>query len=376
MLDQFKTKTCPKCDALITPQLDYCRQCNTYLHGTAFEGWIFKNLLGGYMSGAPGTALICVMILLFYALMTVLAGVDSFLGFTSFSLQQLGATHGPSILRGQYWRFMTSIFGHHDVLHLGMNIWCLVTVGPLVEKIFDRKKMLILYLVSGTLSMGASHIWYVLILSGPDTAIVSAGASGSVCGMIGAAWLGARRLGPQGKEIAGGMKRWAILMLVWGIFVPGINNAAHMGGFAVGAALAQFIPTGLTQTVGSQKIMSFSVLGLLACFGLCCGLMLENLRGYPASFEDDMESRAVFGQVYAGGVKPKFSAQAKILRECQEFLTKPSSDEAYQMCELNVRLNARMPASYGFLAHVQENRGNTQAAKTLQEIALRMAGRR
>ena len=76
-------------------------------------------------------------------------GLDSFLGFSSFSLIQLGATHGPSILRGQYWRFVTSIFGHHDLLHIALNLWCLVTVGPIVEKIFDRKKMIILYLVAG-----------------------------------------------------------------------------------------------------------------------------------------------------------------------------------------------------------------------------------
>jgi rhomboid protease GluP len=376
MLDQYEAKTCPKCEALITPQLDYCRQCQTYLHGTAIEGWIFKNLLGGYMSGSPGTAVICILILLYYVLMSVLAGLDSFLGFTSFSLTQLGATHGPSILRGQYWRFMTSIFGHHDILHLAMNLWCLVTVGPLVEKIFDRKKMLILYLVAGSLSMVTSHIWYVLILGGPNTAVVSAGASGAVCGMIGAAWFGARRLGPAGKEVAGSMKRWAILMLVWGVFVPGINNAAHLGGFAFGAALSQFIPTGLTQSVKAQKILSVNVLGLLLGFFFCCGLMLTNLQGYPASFDDDMQPRSIFGQVYSDGAKPDYSAQARILRKCQELLREPNFVEAEKVCELNARLNGNIPQSYLFLAILRESQGQTEAADHLRAITARMIGQR
>jgi len=376
MFHTFETKTCPKCDALITPQLDYCRQCGAYLHGTALEGWIFKNLLGGYMSGSPGTALLSLLIILYYVLMTMLAGLDSVLGFTSFSLQQLGATHGPSILRGQYWRFMTSTFGHHDILHLAMNLWCLVAAGPLVEKIFDRKKMLIIYLLAGTLSMVASHLWYVLILGGPNINVVSAGASGAVCGMIGAAWFGARKLGSPGKDVADSMKRWAILMLVWGFFVPGINNAAHFGGFVVGAGLAQLIPTGLTQSVSVQRLLSVFFLGILASLFICCGFMIQNLKGYPVSFNDDLNGRSIFGKVYSEGTEYDYSAQVRIWKQCQTLL-KPGSDplDAVKTCEVNVRLNSQVPPSYEFLAIAMDRVGRTDEAKQLREIGARIQGR-
>ena len=372
MAEKHETKTCPNCDALITPQLDYCRQCGTYLHGTALEGWIFQNLLGGYMSGSPGTALLCILIILYYALMTVLAGVDSFLGFTSYSLIQLGATHGPSIMQGQYWRFVTSIFGHHDLLHIALNLWCLVTVGPIVEKIFDRKKMIILYLVTGALSMVTSHVWYVIVQGGPATAVVSAGASGAVCGMIGAAWFGARRLGNEARDIADGMKRWAILMAVWGFFVPGINNAAHFGGFAFGAALAQFVPLGLAQTVQVQRALSLLTFGLVGGFFILLFPHAENLHGFPASFEDDMQPRAIFGQVYSDGAATDYSAQARYLRECQELLRADNIEKAIHTCEVNARLNHRIPQSYIFLSILVEQQGDSKKADRLKQIARRM----
>jgi membrane associated rhomboid family serine protease len=376
MFHQFETKTCPKCDALITPQLHYCRQCKAYLHGTALEGWIFKNLLGGFMSGAPGTALLCLLIVLYYALMTMLAGFDSFLGFSSFSLQQLGATHGPSILRGQYWRFVTSIFGHHDLLHLALNLWCLVTAGPLVERIFDRKKMLIIYLLAGTLSMVCSHVWYVLINGGSSIAVVSAGASGAVCGMIGAAWFGARKLGIDGKETAGAMKRWAILMLVWGLFVPGINNAAHFGGFAVGAALAQIIPIGLTQRVFTQRILSVVFLAMLTGLFACGGFMIQNLNGTPVSFSDDAHPRTIFGKVYAPGTEFDYSAQQRVWKKCQDLLNKRSDpQETLKTCDINMRLNARSPHSFEFMARAQEQVEKREEATLMRNIAQAMQDR-
>src|SRR5262249_11870265 len=133
---------CPKCGAMIVPQLVRCRQCKAYLHGTSVEGFLFEYLLPAQVQRSPGTATLCLLICLYYALMVALAGADSLFGYSGYTLIELGAVHGPSILRGQYWRFVTSIFGHHDLLHLILNLSSLVAVGDLVERIFDRKKMM------------------------------------------------------------------------------------------------------------------------------------------------------------------------------------------------------------------------------------------
>ncbi|MCK6544379.1 rhomboid family intramembrane serine protease [Myxococcota bacterium] len=367
-------KTCPSCGAMITPQLARCRHCKAYLHGTKLEGLLLEHLLPEKLQTSPATATIVFAIFLYYALMIVVTvehDPNAMLGFSSFSLQQLGATHGPSILRGQWWRFVTSIFVHHDVLHLGLNLWSLLSVGVLVEKIFDRKKMLLIYLVSGITSMIISHFWYVDVRG--DLTVVSGGASGAVCGMIGAAWFGARKLGPQGREVVDAMKRWTLLMVVWGLVLAGINNAAHLGGFVVGALLAAATPAGLTQTVAVQRVLSVLSLAGLAGVGVATALMIQNVLGFPTALVKDYQPRGILGFRYAQGYTPEHSDQQLIHQRCIEVAAKPStSDDAIARCELAVRANDATPVGYEILAGLEDQRGRTHAADVLRRLARRL----
>jgi hypothetical protein len=99
--------TCPKCGALISPNLPRCRQCGTYLHGTKLEGFIFESLLPKGLAASPGTGIIFLFVILYYLLMGVLAGPVSLIAMTPYNLDQLGSTSPPGIFLGQYWRFFT-----------------------------------------------------------------------------------------------------------------------------------------------------------------------------------------------------------------------------------------------------------------------------
>ena len=66
-------QTCPKCGALIVPQLERCRRCNAYLHGTEIEGRLIESIVPRRLAKSPGTAIIVGLILLYYVLMLVLA---------------------------------------------------------------------------------------------------------------------------------------------------------------------------------------------------------------------------------------------------------------------------------------------------------------
>jgi rhomboid protease GluP len=345
-----EARACPRCGALIVPQQERCRRCNAYLHGTWAEALIFEHLLPG--AEHRGTALLCLAIGLSYLGMAAAAGPISAIAFSGFSLEQLGATHGPSILRGEYWRFVTSIFAHHDLLHIALNLWSLLTVGPLVEQIFDRKKMMLIYLAAGVLSMVVSHVWYVY--ASGNVAYVSAGASGAVCGMIGAAWVGARRLGPEGADIALRMKRWTLYMIAWGFLAPGINNAAHAGGFVFGALFAAMTPPKITQTVAMQRVLSVALLLALGGVVASEALMLRHLRGFPAVLERDADPRFFLGQMVAEGVPGEQSDQAEIWGQCAE--ERPPR-ELLHTCELNVRVNDRQAQSYVRLASLLQQSG-------------------
>jgi membrane associated rhomboid family serine protease len=317
--------------------------------------------------------MLALMIIGYYLLMVTLTVPDapsSALGFSAFSLQQLGATHGASLLRGQAWRFVTSIFAHHDLLHIAFNLWALIAAGPLVEQIFDKKKMLLIYLVSGIASMAISHVWYTELRGVPT--YVSAGASGAVCGLIGAAWFGAQRMGPNGAEVAVGMKRWTIYMVIWGFAVPGINNAAHFGGFVVAAALARWTPLGLAQSVAANKVLSVMMLGLLGLIGTSLVMMLLHLRGYPAVLAHDAYPRGILGMRYAEGAPLEQSDQASIWSQCMDRASGPPDEAALYACELNARANDHADLSWQVLADLHRRAGHLEEAQRLSAIAGRL----
>lgn len=365
----MSVKTCPKCGALITPQLERCRQCGTYLHGTRAEGW-FLAMLPGPLRSAPGSGAIAVAIVVAYLATAVLALPSSPLGFTSYTLRHVGATHGPSILLGEWWRLATSIFVHHDLVHLGFNLYALAIVGPVVEKLYDRKKMVLMYLLAGVASMAVSHFWYV---STGKLLVTSGGASGAVCGLIGAAWVGARRFTPPQPHIAQGMKRWAVALAVFGFVVPGINNAAHGGGLVVGAALAAVFPIGITRTVSAQRMLSvvttLAVAGVLACFGF----MLSEARGYPGSLDDDFYVPTLAGIRLGSAPDWEDSAQVAADEACRGIArTDRPIEEKLHACEFAMRVNAHHGPTYTLLAQLEEQAGNEARAQRLVALAQRL----
>lgn len=369
-----EVNTCPKCGALISPNLPRCRQCKQYLHGTQVEGFLLEHLLPAKLAAAPGTGVFFLLIIGYYVLMVMFAGLDSAPGFSVFSTQQLGSTWSLGIYEGQYWRFVTSVFAHGDLVHLAFNLYALTIAGPLVEELFDRKKMILIFGVSGILSMVASFVFYTLIMGNDMRG--SVGASGAISGLIGACLIGSRRLGPSGRQVAQVMLQWTAYMVIWGFAMGRIDNAAHAGGWLVGAGMAALIPLGLTQTVAAQRGLSVVALGLLALCIVCIGLMLANLRGYPASLPQDAYPRGLFFFTYAEGTEWQYSSQYKAAEACQDaykesMQTKKVTDDALHTCELAVRATPR-PVVYEWLANLHAARGHLERAATLRHVLQRM----
>lgn len=366
-----EVSTCPKCGALITPQLSRCRQCKTYLHGTSVEGFVFEKILPENLRHSPGTGLILGASIFYYALMVLLAGLDQLLAFSGYTLDQLGSTDGIAILRGEYWRFVTSMFTHANLIHLAFNMSALNSAGPLVEEAFDRKKMLLIYLVSGVLSMVTSHVFNVLILG--HVLHSSVGASGAISGMIGAALFAARRMGTAGRPVVQGMTRWAVYMGVFGLAVSGVDNAAHAGGFVVGAIFGHLVPLGLTKTVTANRLSSFALLLGLALIGASFLLLFDRARGQPVALEDDAYPRAMFFFTTYEGAEWDHSGQKRAAEAC---LTKVQDgiqgQEAIRACELAIRAVPGFPPLYLNLAALYEQAGDPAQAKELRDLVGRL----
>ncbi len=182
---------------------------------------------------APITSGLLVINLLVFAVMLVFGAG---LWHTSNGLQLAwGANFGPATQDGQWWRLFTAMFIHFGIVHLGLNLWALWDVGRLVERLYGRLNFTVLYLTSGVLGN-------VLSLVVQGNRAVSGGASGAVFSLYGALLVFLWR---ERKQVERSEFRWlfgaasvfTLLTLGLGLVVPGIDNAAHVGGLLAGGLL-------------------------------------------------------------------------------------------------------------------------------------------
>ena len=150
---------------------------------------------------------------------------------TSDQIVRWGGNFGPLTLGGQSWRLLTNVFLHIGFPHLLANMWALVILGRLAESLYGHTTFLATYLLAGITGSLASLLW------NPMT--VSAGASGALFGLVGAliATLYVGKL-PLPKHVVRpvlvSLVFWAIFSFGYGFWKPGVDNAAHVGGFIAG----------------------------------------------------------------------------------------------------------------------------------------------
>lgn len=171
----------------------------------------------------------------FFLLSAVLAyqltGSISIWSFPGQALDLLGAKSPMIHFRHEWWRLVTAGALHGGLIHIGMNTWVLYDVGPLVEEFFGPYRMVLIYVVASVAGFGASYWW--------NWQALSIGASAGICGLIGAMIaFGFHYRTPMASAIRAHFVRWAIYLVVIGIMIPFIDNAAHIGGLAGGFAVA------------------------------------------------------------------------------------------------------------------------------------------
>lgn len=148
-------------------------------------------------------------------------------------LLKLGAKVNPLIGLGEYWRLLTAMFLHADIMHLVFNMLALYIFGRDIERFFGKKKFLLIYFVSGLVGSAASFV----LVEG-----MSVGASGAIFGLMGAN-LYLYKLNPMVyKRIYGrDMIILIVVNLVIGLIRPNIDMAGHIGGLIGGFVVASAV---------------------------------------------------------------------------------------------------------------------------------------
>ncbi len=164
-----------------------------------------------------------------FALMTLDSGALFSPGAET--LVKWGANFGPLTLDGQWWRLLTCTFVHIGLIHIGLNMWVLWDVGQLIERLTGNAGFLLLYVLSGLFGSLASVYW--------NPNVLSAGASGAVFGAFGGL-LGFVLIRGDSipKSILGRLRTsgtsFLFYNLIFGLAIPGLDMAAHVGGFGAG----------------------------------------------------------------------------------------------------------------------------------------------
>jgi rhomboid protease GluP len=152
----------------------------------------------------------------------------------------------------QWWRFVTPMFLHVNLLHLIVNMYSLWIVGPYVEKLYGSAKFVFFWVLTGIAGVIASYLTVRPTLAvGSLSRFIfkavdepSAGASGALFGLVGVLFVFGikyRHELPEGfkRAFGTGLLPMIFLNLFIGYVLRGfIDNAAHLGGLISGALLA------------------------------------------------------------------------------------------------------------------------------------------
>jgi rhomboid protease GluP len=205
-----------------------------------------------------------------------------------------GADFGPLTTTGQWWRLLTSTFIHIGIGHLFFNMWALLSVGLLVERLLGKGGFLVTYVFSGLMG-SLTSIWW-------NPAIVSAGASGAIFGVYGAlvGILLSRRLSIPPQALS--QLRYSMLFflganLFYGLKDEHINMAAHLGGLVAGFCAGLALSRPLTPEALARRPIRNSMVAALGVFLVGLGILavpksMAEVWNFVSDFEP-MEKKAL-----------------------------------------------------------------------------------
>lgn len=197
-----------------------------------------------------------------------------------------GANFGPATQDDEWWRLFTAMFLHFGAIHLALNCYALWDAGQLAERMYGHGRFLAIYLLSG---LGGNLL--SLVVQGNSA--VSGGASGAIFGMYAAVlvFLWRERAAIHAYEfrwLFGGGCAFSVLTVVLGFVIPGIDNAAHIGGFITGL-LASII---FSQTITARVMpVKYSIGAVLATL-LASVLLFKNMPPPSYRWSDELLLRS------------------------------------------------------------------------------------
>lgn len=197
------------------------------------------------------------------AIMTLLIVLSTLIGWLigpTNALLLLGGSSFLKVFDGQIWRLLTAAFLHADLLHFAVNMYSLWILGRFAQDFFGDRQLVITFIVSALVgSLASFGMTFLALASGTLTAVpVGVGASGGLFGLMGLLLTNTIVQKRFGTGLPLDQRQLLVIIMInllIGFSVPGIDNAAHMGGLIAGALLGLvFDPRGSYESPKKEKM--------------------------------------------------------------------------------------------------------------------------
>ena len=143
----------------------------------------------------------------------------------------LGASGAvPVFQMGRWWTVLSAGWLHGSLLHIAFNLMWIRQLAPVTADIYGPGRTVVIYTASSAVGFSLST------LAGTGLTL---GASAAIFGLLGALVYSGRR--GVASQISRQAQTYAVILFLLGLVFPGIDNWAHLGGFAGGFAIAAFL---------------------------------------------------------------------------------------------------------------------------------------
>ncbi len=221
-----------------------------------------------------------------------------------------GAKFNPLIMSGEYWRLITPLFLHGDIIHLFFNSYSLYAVGPVVEDLFGKAKFVVIYFIAGIMGNIASFAF---------STHMSVGASGAIFGLLGALVYLIKKDKRIFKSSFGtGITITIVYNLIYGFMNKQIDNFAHIGGLVGGFAVATAVGLAGERKSVNARLTAWLLVIAMAFSGLYIGFNSERNIELKKYYEEEILPSKSVNEAIDSFNKRDYSKAEQISKEVLE----------------------------------------------------------
>jgi rhomboid protease GluP len=261
---------CPSCGSLVGVNDATCYNCGRRNPGM----WGFAPLVRSFGQDLGFGPLIiggcAIMFMLSLALsggQIGMGGLTDFLSPAAGALFMLGASGAAPVFGyGHWWSVFSAGWLHGGLIHIVMNLLWVRQLAPVVADVYGPGRAVVIYVISSAVGFTLSSVAFFFPLGPLRGAQLTVGASAPIFGLLGALVCYGRMGGSS--MINSQAKSYALMLFLFGLIIPGVDNFAHAGGFVGGYLVARwmnpFKPERLDHLIWAVVLLLVTLVSILA----------------------------------------------------------------------------------------------------------------